>query len=232
MRAVLSNISKERGRDLAGLGLILTFAFFAFAACAHAKEPVIDQATEDLFQKSEAAFKGRDFKTSKELCEQVIERDPGHAAAINLIGRLLVQDREFVRAKKYFAMAHRIKPGSGTSFNLAEMDFLARDWLRAEEGFGLLLEREDAKEQIKALARFKLMIIALKRQDLKSLEMHRGFFEAAGMQQELDFHGVLLAVHDGKIDEKAARDLWKPLQRKHKGAAVYVDSLLEAYFIN
>lgn len=232
MSESLSGISKGNRPSFAGSGLMKALVILAFFVCAHAAEPVKDQATEDLLGKSIDAFNGRDFKASKELCRQVIERDPAHAGAINLMGSLLVQDRDFVRAKKYFAMAHRLKPGFETSFNLAEMDFLARNWPRAEEGFGLLLEREDASEPIKAVARFKLMIIALKRQDLKSLEMHRGFFEAAGMQQELDFHEVLLAVHNDEIDEEAARELWVPLQRKHKGAASYIDSLLEAYFMD
>ena len=212
------------------LNFLLFVAMMIFMGNVSAVNVENDRNVEALYKKAIACFSAHNFKACDKLCSQVMMMDPNHADTLSLMGSILVEKREFVQAKKIFQRAYKIKPSCNFAFNIAEMDYIARSWKEAEKEFLSILELEEAKEEIKSLVRFKLMVISLQQDDQKSLELHHAFFKNAAMQRELDFCDLLLEIHNKKLAKNVAQDRWDKLSEKHQGSAPYIDSLIETYF--
>jgi tetratricopeptide (TPR) repeat protein len=212
------------------LRCLLFLAMMTFMGNASAENVVNGRNAEALYKKASACFSAHNFKDCEKLCAQVMMIEPNHADTLSLMGSILVEKREFVQAKVLFKRAYKIKPSYNFAFNIAEMDYIARSWKVAEKEFSSILELEEAKEDVKSLVRFKLMVVALQQEDLKSLELHHAFFKNAAMQRELDFYDLLLEIHNKKPTKNVAEVRWNNLSNKHQGSAAYIDSLLETYF--
>ena len=212
------------------LGVLL----FSLALYSPLRADENNQAVEvdEHYERALRAYKNRDFKSSLTYCREAIKKNPKNADSHNLLGALFVQARDFKRAKQAFQKCHRINPNPDCSFNLAEMEFITSNWDEAKKRFTGTLAHKDSSDEMKTLARFKLVIIALQQSDDKALRTHLSFFEENKMQQELDLYQVLKKIHSDKLTEKEAELLWNPLLRKDRGMTHHIDSILETYYLD
>lgn len=186
----------------------------------------------DIFYKqAEEQFRKHEYDESIKTCEKALELDPNHTKALNLLGSCLVHSRDFQTARRYFQRVQDLKPNQSTAFNIAELDFLSKDWKIAKTSFEELLKEKDLKENIMAVSRFKLMIIALQMDDMEALKQHYDFFKDERMNDELRYSQILIHIHREKPDKETAMRMMRHFQAGGKNGAAYVDSILEAYYI-
>ena len=231
MTAITHSIKINFRAALAASIMLWIVAFFALIGISHGAEPADDAENKKLSKQALESYNTKDFDACTKLCEQILQNNPNHADALNILGTVRVQHRDFIGAKKFFTQSHKISPTYITEFNLAEMDFLAKDWAQAKKSFNQVLEYKEAPEHAQLVVRFKLVIIALHCKDDNLEKLHHEYFKTEKLDRELDFYNVLQDIHTKKLDEKTARALWLPHQKAYKDTEPYVDSLLEAYYI-
>lgn len=97
--------------------------------------------------------------------EKIFERSPD---LLNVQGACQVEFRNFDRAMEYFKKADKLAPGQPTIlFNIAELNFVTKDWAAAETSLNALLDAagEDVSGpqlQMSRLIEFKLLLSKLK----------------------------------------------------------------------
>ena len=109
----------------------------------------------------------RVFETLEKLEEvrAIFENDPDQ---LNLWGACQVEFRNFDKAKEHFTKANALVPNHPSIlFNLAELNFVTKDWEAAETNLGKVLElaQEDVSKgniQLSRLVEFKLLLAKLK----------------------------------------------------------------------
>ena len=123
----------------------------------------------------------RIFETLDEI-EKASAIFPDSPEIENLRGSCYVEFRDFDRARKIFEHALELSPDSSSIlFNIAEVDFCAKDWEKAEKEFTELLPKLIGKQaSMKDLAEFKIMLCKLKNGQVdearKMLDLH-GFMD-------------------------------------------------------
>jgi tetratricopeptide (TPR) repeat protein len=208
--------------------LIATFSIFS----CHAQDD--DQALPDMLKeqltKAIDAFNKKDFDESEKICAEILKKDPNHADTLNLVGSLHVETRDFEKARESYTKAYKIKPNLYTEFNIAELDFLEKNWIDAGKRFNKILDDPAASDLVKSVVRFKLSIMALEMKDQKSLTLHKMFFKEAGMNRELDFLALAQKIKNEKNAVGEAKTLYEPLVRKYSDTEPFFDTIMETYF--
>ena len=89
---------------------------------------------------------------------------PNHPSVLSLKGASYVEMRAFEKAYAIFEKLHQLSPQSiNISFNLAELDFVMRNWEAAHERFTDLITRISPKNKsLRQLSEFKLLLCKLK----------------------------------------------------------------------
>ena len=91
-------------------------------------DPVAEDQARLLYQQGLQAWHNRQYEEAARLCRRAMALDPDQAEAPNLLGAVLVQDRDFQGARKLYARSFKLKPNFNSAFNLAEMDFCEKKW--------------------------------------------------------------------------------------------------------
>lgn len=191
-----------------------------------------EEQLEAIFRSALVDYKNDAIKSCIEKCRKVVAVNPKHADSWNLLGAGFVNEREIEAARRCFLKAQKLAPSFTSAFNLAELDYIEDEWRGARTGFGKLLNENGVKQATKDLIRFKLMVIALKLSDEIGFRDHQLALKKREDPMLQDFVELLMKIDSEDLDEGDARALWKPLRKRHKGSAVYVDSLLEGYYMD
>lgn len=207
--------------------LLMLSLSFAIAA-----EPGPDIHAEKLFKEAAEAFNTRELDESEKLCKRILEDHPNHSDANNLLGSILLHKREFKQAREFFAIAQKAEPNNSyIAFNIAEIDFVTKDWEKAKERFTDILDDKELKDSFKSVVQFKLITIAYQQNDIDAITKHHDVFKNANMEMELDYCAILKKIHNTKPNKKEAQKLWIPLRKKYKKSEPYVDSIIESYYM-
>jgi tetratricopeptide (TPR) repeat protein len=89
---------------------------------------------------------------------------PDNAELANIKGSCYVEFRDFPKARQIFEEALKLSPDSSTVlFNIAEVDFCARNWAKAEKEFTELMPKlAKGQSSMKDLIEFKILLCKLK----------------------------------------------------------------------
>ena len=197
----------------------------------HAQEaPEITKA-DVHYTHASLLFADNKIEDAMEQCGKALELDPDHHKSLNLMGACLVNQRDFDTARRYFQRVQDVAPNLSAEFNIAELDFLSKHWKTAKKSFQDLLKQKDLKKTVANLSRFKLMIISLHLGDQASFDKHEQFFKDNMMRCEFEFSQLLKTVHNKKPKKEDAMRAMRHLSQMHGNAAIYIDSILEAYYI-
>lgn len=117
----------------------------------------------ELFQQK------RIFETVEEL-NNAIAIFPDSPDVENMLGACQVEFRSFDKAMDHFSRANKLAPDQTTIlFNIAEVQFVSKDWAKAERSLAYILEKMNAngelvgqEMQMSRLIEFKLMLSKIK----------------------------------------------------------------------
>lgn len=135
----------------------------------------INQAFSNLPKKTRAEYAQKIIKLQNlfnqkrifDALEKIDELDkifPNHPAALNIKGACYVEIRAFDKANAIFTEILRISPkNTNVLFNLAEVDFVTKNWASAEKRFEKIIPllAKQNKTMIR-LCEFKLLLCKLK----------------------------------------------------------------------
>ena len=163
--------------------------------------------------------------------EAIFDKNP---AALNLKGACCVEFRAFDQARALFKQALTLSPGStSVLFNLAEMDFVTRQWQDCHDGMSELIPLLNPKDLgMRRLVEFKLMLAMIK---LGKLTEAR---ELANKYDFLDdtpfFYYAQAAIAYNENDTTAA-ERWlgsvRRIFRRPETLAPWQDTLIEFGYI-
>lgn len=160
---------------------------------------------------------------------------PNHPAALNIKGACYVEMRAFDKARNIFNEILKLAPeNANVHFNMAEIDFVTKQWQSAHERFEKLvgiLEGEH-KKAMKRLCEFKLLLCKLKLNKVK---------EAKELSQKYDdwddspfyyYSRAAISYHeDDKLEAakmlRSVRYIW----RNDAALSAWQDTLIEYGYI-
>jgi len=188
---------------------------------------------QHLQEASKLFSQKRIFETLDEI-EKADAIFPDSPEIENLRGSCYVEFRDFDRARKIFEKALELSPDStSVLFNIAEVDFCARDWERAEKEFTELLPKLTGNQaSMKDLAEFKILLCKLKS---GQVEQARKMVNNHGFMDDTPYHffaQAAIAYHDGNT-AKAEKWLGRGLRifRNPNLLAPWQDTLIEFGYI-
>jgi tetratricopeptide (TPR) repeat protein len=159
---------------------------------------------------------------------------PNHPAALNIKGACYVEIRAFKKANAIFSEILRISPdNTNVLFNLAEVDFVTKNWKSAEDRFTKIIPLlpEKNKAMIR-LCEFKLLLCKLK---LDKKEEAKALVEKYDAWDDSPFYYFSRAAIAYDADDKItaekllrnARYVW----RNDSALAAWQDTLIEFGYI-
>lgn len=106
---------------------------------------------------------------------------PDHPELLTMEGACYVEFRSFDKAKDLFNKANEMAPGQATIvFNIAELQYVTKDWKNAEETLGKVLEmvKTDKNQlQLSRLVEFKILLCKLKLGDIEGAKKLSGKYD-------------------------------------------------------
>jgi len=195
-----------------------------------------EKRTEFLQRLQEASklfSQKRIFETLDELtkAEAIFPDSP---ELLNIRGSCFVEFRDFDSARRIFERALELSPDSATVlFNIAEVDFCARDWTKAEKEFIALMPKLVAEQSaMKNLVEFKILLCKLR---TNQPEEARKMVDNHGFMDDTPYHffaQAAIAFDDG---DKVAAEEWlgRALRifRNPQILAPWQDTLIEFGYI-
>jgi len=159
---------------------------------------------------------------------------PNHPAALNIKGACYMEIRAFKKANAIFSEILRMSPkNTNVLFNLAEVDFVTKNWTSAEERFSQIIPLlpEKNKAMIR-LCEFKLLLCKLK---LDKKDEAKALMEKHDAWDDSPFYYFSRAAIAYDQDDKTsaekllrnARYVW----RNDAALAAWQDTLIEFGYI-
>ena len=169
--------------------------------------------------------------------EKIDELDkifPNHPAALNIKGACYVEIRAFKKANAIFTEILRISPNNtNVLFNLAEVDFVTKNWQSAEARFEKIIPLLPSKNKAMIrLCEFKLLLCKLKLDKKDEAEALKNKYDAWDDSPFYYFSRASIAYDaDDKIAAEKllrnARYVW----RNDAALAAWQDTLIEFGYI-
>lgn len=169
--------------------------------------------------------------------EKIDELDkifPDHPAVLNIKGACYVEIRSFDKANAVFRKILEIAPkNTNVQFNLAEVDFVTKQWYAAHDRFEKLIPLLDKKNKgMIRLCEFKLLLCKLKTDQVKEAE---ALAEKHDEWDDSPFYyysrAAILYHNDEKLEaEKMLRNV-RFVWRNDNSLAAWQDTLIEFGYI-
>ena len=169
--------------------------------------------------------------------EKIDELDkifPNHPAALNIKGACYVEIRAFDKANAIFSEVLRISPNNtNVLFNLAEVDFVTKNWQSAEARFSKIIPLLPAQNKAMIrLCEFKLLLCKLKLNKKDEAEALKNKHDEWDDSPFFYFSRAAIAYDaDNKIEAEKllrnARYVW----RNNAALAAWQDTLIEFGYI-
>ncbi|MCP5535824.1 MAG: tetratricopeptide repeat protein [Akkermansiaceae bacterium] len=157
-----------------------------------------------------------------------------HPAALNIKGACYVEIRAFDKANAIFEQVLAISPNNtNVQFNLAEVDFVTKNWEKAYERFSKLIPLLPAENKAMIrLCEFKLLLCQLKTDRVKEALVLQDKYDA---WDDSPFYyysrAAILYHHDDKLEAEKmlrnARFVWQ----NDAALAAWQDTLIEFGYI-
>lgn len=115
---------------------------------AFAKEPeVIEPIAEELVKEADEAFMNNDLQKAKTILEDIINRHPNFAEAMNKLAFILTKEEDYENAQKYYERSLEIEPNDDMTHNaIAKLFALTGKTIQAQEHYRLALKIDDNYE--------------------------------------------------------------------------------------
>lgn len=159
---------------------------------------------------------------------------PNHPAAMNIRGACYVEMRAFDKANAIFQEVLKISPeSSNVLFNLAEVDFVTKNWVSAEKRFNQLIPMlPEANKKMIRLCEFKLLLCQLKLNKKNEAVAMVGKYDAWDDSPFFYFSRAAIAYNENKELEAEtflsnARYVW----RDNAALAPWQDTMIEFGYI-
>ena len=159
---------------------------------------------------------------------------PDSAALENIRGSCYVEFRDFDRARQTFERALELAPDSPTIlFNIAEVDFCAKHWQPAHDGFTALLPKlKGADSAMTHLVEFKVLLCKLM---LGQVDEARAMVDKHGFMDDTPYHFFAQSAMAFHQDDKVAAEEWLGravrIYRNPQILAPWQDTLIEFGYI-
>lgn len=198
--------------------------------------PEENKAYGQSFFRADRLFKeNRIFECLEEL-EKVHEIYDGNPSSLNLQGACYVEFRAFEKARNAFAKADAVSPGNiNVQFNIAEVDFVSKNYAEALKQFEALLKRSESEKvatNMLPILKFKVLLCRLMAKDVdgaaKIIE-DRSFLD----DTPLFYYGKAALAY--QQDDGATAEKWLAragrIFRDQKLLAPWQDTLIEFGYI-
>ncbi len=189
--------------------------------------------TQHLLEASKFFSQKRIFESLDELAkaEAIFPDSP---EIENIRGSCYVEFRDFDRAREIFEKALELSPDSPTVlFNIAEVDFCARNWAEAEKEFTELLPKLTKEQKsMRDLVEFKILLCKIK---TDQLDEARKLVDKHGFMDDSPYHFFAQAAIAFQDDDKVAAEQWLAralrIFRNPQILAPWQDTLIEFGYI-
>lgn len=169
--------------------------------------------------------------------EQLDELDqifPDHPSALNIRGACYVEIRSFAKANKIFQQVLEIAPdNTSVLFNLAEVDFVMKNWQTAHDRFTKLIPKlPESNKAMVRLCEFKLLLCKLKLDKLDEAKAMRDKYDIWDDSPYFYCSRAAILYHEGdKMEaEKMLRNV-RYVWRNDGVLAPWQDTLIEFGYI-
>ncbi|MBT8035973.1 MAG: hypothetical protein KJO21_00380 [Verrucomicrobiae bacterium] len=189
---------------------------------------------------SQKLVKAQNLFSQKRLfdtLEKIDELDkifPDHPSALNLRGACYVEIRSFKKANKIFEKILTISPdNTNVQFNLAEVDFVTKNWTSAYDRFTQLIPRLPSRNKgLIRLCEFKLLLCQLKTGRVKEAIALRDQYDAWDDSPYYYYSRAAIFYHEDNKKEAEkmlnnARFVW----RNDAALSAWQDTLIEFGYI-
>jgi tetratricopeptide (TPR) repeat protein len=175
----------------------------------------------------------RIFESLNEIAEaEKIQKE--YPGTLNLKGLCYLEFRDFKIAREHFVAALALSPKDGKIiFNLAELDFVTKNWVSCEKNFNEALLLTNEKEmQLTRLIEFKLLLAKIK---LNKTEEVETLSKKYSFHDDSPFHYYAEAAmayekEDGEKAEEWLR-ICRRVFRKPELLAPWQDTMIEYGYI-
>jgi len=116
------------------------------------------------FEQAQQALRQRDYAAARKLVDEADQAQPNQPATLNLLGEILMEQKEYDEAEAAFKKAARLDPKlREAQYNLAQVPFKKKDYATAQERFEALFKQTPGgdKNQASELIKFKIYLTLL-----------------------------------------------------------------------
>ncbi len=160
--------------------------------------------------------------------------EPNHPAALNIKGACYVEIRAFDKANAIFQEVLKASPNNtNVQFNLAEVDFVTKNWATAHDRFTKLIPLLPAQNKAMIrLCEFKLLLCQLKTDRVKEAIALKDKHDAWDDSPFFYYSRAAILYHeDDKLGaEKMLRNV-RYVWRSDEALAAWQDTLIEFGYI-
>ncbi len=192
-----------------------------------------DQKFDEVLLDVRRLLAAKQFEQALDKLREAEALKPGHWAIANAQGNVFMSMKDYAKARDAYGRAGASNPGAfETQFNLAELDFVGRNYEAAQNAFSeLLTSRANLPNQIKNLLRFKVIVCLVMLDKLADAEE---LAQKLKFREESPENYFTLALFAIKKKDPASGGQWiAKAQQAFKPAEIepYTDALVEAGWI-
>lgn len=183
---------------------------------------------EKLFQGAHKAFLANDYAQAKEMVTQLNAITPDNSSVMNLLGAIHTKEGNYEGAVQAFSKAAELAPKDfRPRFNIAEVEFLQKNYPEARTKFQKLVDEDDTNE----LAAYKVFLTYLLEGNSAMAKQKLSGFNEFSDWPTYYFSQAAQSFQDGNTEE--AQDWIISARKIYPGGrnALYAETMLDLGWI-